>query len=1482
MSELLRLSLLGTPQIRIGDRTLNGSASYKKTEALLFYLAATASANPGRPVPHSRNAIASLLWNEQPETQARQSLRTVLSDLRRLVGDHVRIDRQTVVLDSTSSYWLDVEVFRRALASSPSPMDLAKQQAVIDLYQGEFLHGFYVRDAPAFEAWVLEQREQLHILAVNALTALVDAYARMGDAEAALATNRQLLTLDPWSEPTHRLQMRLLAQTGDRAAALAQYETCRHMLATEFDIAPLPETTALYEQIRAGEWEGGEAGAYRTTEAPHPDAESELQSGVKVGVKVHYVPFPIKLYGRQAELASLHRWIVAEGCQMVGIFGIGGQGKTTLAASFAGGLAEASPAQSGGMPFTHIIWQSLLNAPPLAEVLQEWVSILSDQMETTLPASLDQQINRLLDYLRRQPCLLILDNLESILRGDEHSGSYLPGYEAYGQLLRRLAESEHKSCLLLTSRERLPELTAMEQKTPIVRTLSLTGLPTAAGRQMLEGRGLAANLPGLDALVQHYSGNPLALQLVTETVQEIFGGDITAFLQAEALVFDDIRHVLDQQFARLTPLEGELMRWLAIVREPIPFHVLRDLLAQPPAARRLLEAVRSLQRRSLIEKLEQGFELQNVVLEYTTELLIEEFARGLLQERVAGWQDDGVVGVPGEPTGSPSVHPWEGSHLNRHALVLAQAKEYVRASQARLLLRPVLERLLGQLGGTGAHEQLRWLLAQVQRAPSIPGYAAANLLHLLLELDADLRGDDFSNLYLRQAYLRGVSLPQTNFAGSELVDCVFTEPFGLAYAVGFSPNGEYVAAGTSEGAIYIWHTDSQKPAHVIEAHQHTIRQLTFAQSGAVEGEQHLVLASASEDRSVGLWFLNPQGQLHRHIRLSHPEQEALVAVGLHPDGQRVISVDIDGSVFIWDVHEQREPQLVHHFATAFTRIRLVAFSPDGQTVVIGHRDGTVRLWHAETGALRLQLESSTGLIFTLAWSRDGRMLATGGREGHLSLWRLPTGELHQVIETNGGAIRSLAFSPDGKFLASGHEDLAIRVWSIDSHAKLHLQRTLRGHTQTIWSVAFGPSLADQLALRRASQRGESPRETRQLLVTGSSDQTVRVWDVETGHTLYMLRGQPRVLAAHVIHQLPPAPPGDIGAPQQSPEWLLAAAGYDQLIHLWQGRGNAVNGPHRVLRGANGPLYAVAVSPDGRHVVAGGYDMKIYLWDREGGQLRQILHGHTNCVYSLAFHPDGKLLASGSGDGTIRLWSVAAVEGEPGRMVDAVLPVQPVAVLQADLDVVHDLDFSPDGRILARGGSDHLLRVWDMTQSHYPELIEERRVVQDESEEDIFAVAFSPDGSTVACSGNHYIHLVHAAREEVAPLLLQHHTAWIYSVAFSPDGETLASSGADCTVCLWDAANGTLRAVLRGHGETVYKVAFTPDGSAVVSSSFDGTIRFWDSQSGDCLNTVTVEGPYAGMNITDVTGLTEAQMIALKALGAVESAGPTVQAVDTGD
>ncbi len=569
MTETLHLTLLGSPTITLGNRPLTGFAT-SKAQALLFYLAMTCQ-------PHSRDHLATLLWDDMTDAQAKKNLRTILPDLRRLVGDHLMVDRQIIAFDPASPYWLDTEILRAALTPGRSPADLSTRQAAVDLYRGEFLSGFHVHNASGYDAWMIAQREQIHTLVVNALTGLVQDYSQAENLAAALTANRRMLALEPWSEPAHRQQMVLLAQTGERSAALAQYESCRRILMEEFGIDPLPETINLAQQIRNGEiGQQGELAQAAVIPAPPPQKLGRVPR-----IQGHPLPHQTKLVGRTQELAHLQTWTVQDGCRLVGIFGMGGQGKSTLAATLVRALAEEPSAP--GVGFQRILWHSLLNAPPLAEILREWLYLLSDQTVTSLPDSLDQQFNQLLDQLRPQRTLLILDNLESILQSDGRSGYYRPGYEAYGQLMRRLAQEDQSSCLLITSREWPQDLIAMEEETPAVRALSLAGLNVDAGRQVMATRGVVGDAPTLAAFVQHYSGNPLALTLATQTVQDLFDGNIAAFLNADTLIFDDIRDVLDQQFARLSPLEAEILGWLAVVREPVTYATIRDLFAQPPA-----------------------------------------------------------------------------------------------------------------------------------------------------------------------------------------------------------------------------------------------------------------------------------------------------------------------------------------------------------------------------------------------------------------------------------------------------------------------------------------------------------------------------------------------------------------------------------------------------------------------------------------------------------------------------------------------------------------------------------------------------------------------------------------------------------------------------------------------------------------------------------------------------------------------------------
>lgn len=341
--------------------------------------------------------------------------------------------------------------------------------------------------------------------------------------------------------------------------------------------------------------------------------------------------------GRYDEIKELEQWILDNDslrCRLVAVLGMGGIGKTVIAAKV------AKKVQS---EFDYLIWRSLRNAPPLNDILTQLLRFLPNDSEDCLIDSENNKILLLIDTLRKHRCLVILDNVESVLRSGEGkthewAGEYEPTYENYGYFFKKLAEAGHDSCLLLTSREKPKEVAALEGKKLPVKVLQLPSLNLAEAREILLDKGCSCTDEQLQELVKRYSGNPLALKIVATTVYDLFSNDITEFLkqiQEASAVYGDIRSLLDQQFNRLSELEKQVMYRLAIYREYVSLSQLNnDLKATAPEVK-ILEVVESLLRRSLIEKEANAsrFRQQSVVMEYVSERYIEQFSQEITQKK---------------------------------------------------------------------------------------------------------------------------------------------------------------------------------------------------------------------------------------------------------------------------------------------------------------------------------------------------------------------------------------------------------------------------------------------------------------------------------------------------------------------------------------------------------------------------------------------------------------------------------------------------------------------------------------------------------------------------------------------------------------------------------------------------------------------------------------------------------------------------------
>jgi transcriptional regulator with XRE-family HTH domain len=459
-------------------------------------------------------------------------------------------------------------------------------------------------------------------------------------------------------------------------------------------------------------------------------------------------------YGRYDELVRLTQWLVNDRCRLVAILGMGGIGKTALATK----LAKQTTEQ-----FDYIIWRSLRNAPPLPEILAETIQFLSDQQEFDFSPDIEKRITRFITYLAKQRCLVVLDNAEAILQTDQ-AGHYRDGYVEYSRLFQRVGESEHQSCLIVTSREKPREIGQLESDEGPVRGYQLVGLNLEEGRQILVGKGLVGSEEAWATLTSHYSGNPLALSLVAEMIREVYARDIDGFLAEGEIIFGRIGDVIGDQFARLSALEQSLMYWLAIEREPVSREMLLDNLVEPVSKRDLMVALRSLRRRSLIEQSSFEFTLQNVVMEYVTDRLVDRVCHDITTETISLFQS--------------------------HALIKAQAKDYIRASQIRLILACIGNRLGATFDIESIEDKLMQILATLREAqPRQPGYAGGNAINLLCHLERDVSGFDFSHLAIWQAYLQGVNLLEVNFAHADMAKSVFTRTFGIVASIAFSPNG---------------------------------------------------------------------------------------------------------------------------------------------------------------------------------------------------------------------------------------------------------------------------------------------------------------------------------------------------------------------------------------------------------------------------------------------------------------------------------------------------------------------------------------------------------------------------------------------------------------------------------------------------------------------------------------------------------------------
>ncbi len=1075
--------------------------------------------------------------------------------------------------------------------------------------------------------------------------------------------------------------------------------------------------------------------------------------------------------GREGELAELIHWLVQEQCRLVAILGMGGIGKSALVSLLGKHLAPQ---------FDAVLWRSLRDAPSCEELVADCLTFFSETPPAEFPPLLEQRINQLIGRLQERRCLLVLDNLETLLEVEDPEGNYRAGYQGYGRLIERLGESAHQSCVVLTSREKPREIEALEGLRGPVRSLRLVGLSQEAARSLLENKDLRGASSAWLQLIATYAGNPLALKIVGQAIVDLFSGEIVPFLHSGELIFNGIRVVLRQQVARLTPLEQTLLTWLAVVREWTSLDSLLSLLVKRPTRGRVLEALEALSRRSLIERGEGvSFTLQSVVMEYLTDALLEHL--------------------------SEEIRTMAMDHLHRYAVEQAQAKDYVRQTQVRLLVRPLVERLRAELGSDARiEEQCLSLLTRLRTEDgNSQGYGPANVIALLKALRSDLRGLDLSRLAIRGAYLQGVEMQDATLSGAVMRECVFTEAFDAITAMTISRSGQYWAAISRRGEVRVWREEGKLLHLAWQAHTDT----TYAL--ALSPDEH-TLASGSDDGSVKLWDVESGALLWSGWRT-----QSIMGLAFSPDGRLLASGGVDTTVRIWDAKLGTLLEELPHPSSVVS----LAWSPDGRLLASGDFAGTIRLWAIPPSGPATCVQTLSGhriWVPRLAFAPDGSRLASASWDTTVKLWELASGRCLQTLVGHTERVQALAWSPDGGMLASGGLDHTIRLWD----GKLGRSRAvLQGHSGDVHSLAFTP-------------------DSRHLL-SGSDDGTLRLWKVVSSQCERVMQG-----SVASLYDLDWSPDGT----------QLVSGGTDTLVTIWDVAGGRGGTPPRVLRGHRQDVYGVGWSPDGSLLASCGWDHTIRLWDPANGSCLQILGDPDNpdtVFYGLAFSRDGKLLANGTFLQGVLVWDMSTRSLRWANRAHATW--------------LRRVAWSPDGTRVAGGGDDGSVSLWDATDGTQQQQLAGHQgavmsVAWSPDGRRLASGGSGREGGALfvwdADSGQR----VHA---------FEGHAGVVSALSWVPGGDLLISGGSDGRLRWWEVQSGECVRVQEAHQGTVQALKVSPDGSILASCGDDGAIRLWDLEGGEPLHTLRRDRLYERLTITGIRGLTEAQQASLRALGAFE-------------
>ncbi|MGA1409268.1 MAG: NACHT domain-containing protein [Prochlorotrichaceae cyanobacterium] len=625
----------------------------------------------------------------------------------------------------------------------------------------------------------------------------------------------------------------------------------------------------------------------------------------------------------------------------------------------------------------------------------------------------------------------------------------------------------------------------------------------------------------------------------------------------------------------------------------------------------------------------------------------------------------------------------------------------------------------------------------------------------------------------------------------------------------------------------------------------------------------------------------------------------IFSVSFSPDGKFIATSDSSSLVRIWDTKSWQE---VTSFQGHMNRIYSVAFSPDSKTLASSGTDRTTRIWDMQTGKCLHILKAHTDMVRSNVFSSDGQYILTASHDREIRMWDLASGKSLHTFQGHKLSVRCAIFACNDKRIISSSSDKTIKVWDVENHIVLATSkinpdeirslvissdesRIITGDLAgriTSWNIQDCSQINQKFTINKTKVcLAVSP--SNKLLAIGS-DAVIEIWDIETFKTI-------ETLTEHTdfVNTLEFSPSGK----------TLISGSADFTLKVWDIDVKDGSRCVKTLQCLGEWITSVSFDISGNKLISGSDDGGVRLWDVETGDRINMLHTHEKAVYDVKLIGSKNLAVSSSGDGTIKLWNTQecqeyeTLRGHQRAIFSFTVDSQDLKLASSSYDQtiriwnldtqeciktlhghtsgIRAITFIPQTSLLVSGGRDCVLRLWNIDAADGKECIK----VFPEQFSYIWSIAASPDSTLVATGSTTdgairfwYININNINASGLKKEIISAHDDWVFALNFSPSGNLLASAGGDCKIKIWDRHSGECLKVFTGHTESVLSVAFSPNGKILSSGSSDRTIRLWDVESGECLKVLS-DRLYENMDITGATGLTEAERLNLKTLGAVE-------------